>query len=190
MTAKKFVDVVLFPSNHPRRFQKQLSEGCCRQLGERLQPRERALTLATASGSAAILSKQEGEKTEREKERRQDKEEDNGSKMNPVALSLRRKEKLFFGSPPFRRLARFQRKMNSSTLLARSQTAARPSCSAQQRKETIRATTKRSAMRPTAACVVAALAPLLPASSSIDPRRRLEKVKNALVGAFHFSPFR
>lgn len=44
----------------------QLSEGCCWQLGVQLQ----ALTLATASGSAAILlskQKERKEKTEREK---------------------------------------------------------------------------------------------------------------------------
>ena len=86
--------------------------------------------------------------------------------------------------------ASFQRSMNSSTLLA---SPARTACAAQQqRKGAVRATSNRSAMRPTAACgVAAALAapPALSSSSSIDRRLRLEKVRIAPVGAFHFSPF-
>lgn len=102
--------------------------------------------------------------------------------MNPVALFLSRLQRVKKKKTllPFRRPSPVLSKMNSSTLLARPQTAARPSCTAQQRKGAIEAMNKRSAMRQAtaAACSVAGVAALAPASSSsIDARRRLfEKV--------------
>ena len=61
-----FFDVV----NHPRRY---LSErAAAGQLGNRLQPRELDLTLATASGSAAILFRAK-QRTEKKRETRKKK---------------------------------------------------------------------------------------------------------------------